>query len=59
MERLIMSNVQKEMPALVLNLVVTLCSESTGLVHGIALRYALASVSAPLQHQPAPSNRVS
>jgi hypothetical protein len=33
------------MLALVLNLIVTLCTESTGLVHGISLRYALASES--------------
>ncbi|OAX43106.1 hypothetical protein K503DRAFT_766201 [Rhizopogon vinicolor AM-OR11-026] len=39
------SNLQHEILALVLNLIVTLCTESTGLVHGISLRSALASES--------------
>ena len=34
-----------EVLGLVMNLIVTLCTESTGLVHGISLRYALASES--------------
>ncbi|KAG2149350.1 hypothetical protein DEU56DRAFT_61160 [Suillus clintonianus] len=37
------TNLQKEMLVLVLNLIVTLCTESTGFVHNIALRSALAS----------------
>jgi len=36
---------QKDTLALVLNLIVTLCTESTGFVHGISLRSALASES--------------
>ncbi|KAG1858951.1 hypothetical protein DFJ58DRAFT_726415 [Suillus subalutaceus] len=36
---------QREILALVLNLIVTLCTESIGLVHGISLRSALASES--------------
>ncbi|KAG1863724.1 hypothetical protein F4604DRAFT_1039258 [Suillus subluteus] len=36
---------QSEILALVLNLIVTLCTESIGLVHGISLRSALASES--------------
>ncbi|OAX31802.1 hypothetical protein K503DRAFT_48760 [Rhizopogon vinicolor AM-OR11-026] len=39
------SNLQHEILALVLNLIVTLCTESTGLVHGISLRSTLASES--------------
>ncbi|OJA18937.1 hypothetical protein AZE42_12744 [Rhizopogon vesiculosus] len=39
------NNLQHEILALVLNLIVTLCTESTGLVHGISLRSALASES--------------
>ncbi|KAG1872329.1 hypothetical protein DFJ58DRAFT_722265 [Suillus subalutaceus] len=39
------SNLQKEMITLGLNLIVTLCTESTGFVHGISLRSALASES--------------
>ncbi|KAG1748676.1 hypothetical protein EDB19DRAFT_218858 [Suillus lakei] len=39
------SNLQKEMLVLMLNLIVTLCTESTGFVHGISLRFALASES--------------
>jgi len=39
------SNLQQEMLALALNSVVTLCTESTGLMHGISLRFALASES--------------
>ncbi|KAG1749040.1 uncharacterized protein EDB91DRAFT_1112168 [Suillus paluster] len=37
------NNLQKEMLVLILNLIVTLCTESTGFVHSIALRSALAS----------------
>lgn len=39
------SKLQKDMIALVLNFIVTLCTESTGFVHGISLRSALASES--------------
>ncbi|KAG0696716.1 hypothetical protein DFH29DRAFT_1024640 [Suillus ampliporus] len=36
---------QREIPALILNLIVTVCTECTGFVHGISLRSALASES--------------
>jgi hypothetical protein len=39
------SNLPGEMLSLILNLIVTLCTESTGLVHSISLRSALASES--------------
>jgi hypothetical protein len=39
------SLLQKEMLALVLSLIVTLCTESTGFVHGVSLHSALASES--------------
>ncbi|OJA09475.1 hypothetical protein AZE42_10830 [Rhizopogon vesiculosus] len=39
------SKLRQEILALGLNLIVTLCTESTGLVHGISLRSALASES--------------
>ncbi|KAG0692687.1 hypothetical protein DFH29DRAFT_1044557, partial [Suillus ampliporus] len=39
------SNLSKEILALMLNLMITLCTESIGFVHGISLRYALASES--------------
>ena len=39
------SSSHKEMLALVLNLIVTVCTESTGFAHGISLRSALASES--------------
>jgi len=39
------SSLHREMLALVLNFVVTVCTESAGLVHGISLRSALASES--------------
>ncbi|OAX40120.1 hypothetical protein K503DRAFT_855552 [Rhizopogon vinicolor AM-OR11-026] len=39
------SNLRTEMLALALNLIVTLCTESIGLVHSISLRSALASKS--------------
>ncbi|KAG2070430.1 hypothetical protein BDR04DRAFT_1155650 [Suillus decipiens] len=45
MSLLLSSGLQKEMVALVLNLIVTICTESTGFVHGISLRSALASES--------------
>ncbi|KAG0698872.1 hypothetical protein DFH29DRAFT_1017075 [Suillus ampliporus] len=41
----ISSNLSKEMLALMLNLMITLCTESIGFVHGISLRYGLASES--------------
>ncbi|KAG0698873.1 hypothetical protein DFH29DRAFT_80482 [Suillus ampliporus] len=39
------SSLSKEMVALMLNLMITLCTESIGFVHGISLRYGLASES--------------
>jgi hypothetical protein len=39
------SNLPGEMLSLLLNLIITLCTESTGLVHSISLRSALASES--------------
>ncbi|KAG1739861.1 uncharacterized protein EDB91DRAFT_1053706 [Suillus paluster] len=39
------SNLQKEMLVLMINLIVTLCTESIGFMHGISLRSALASES--------------
>ncbi|KAG2747004.1 hypothetical protein P692DRAFT_20835264, partial [Suillus brevipes Sb2] len=39
------SKLQRDMIVLVLTLIVTLCTESTGFVHGISLRSALASES--------------
>lgn len=45
MSLLLSSGLQKEMVALMLNLIVTICTQSTGFVHGISLRSALASES--------------
>ncbi|KAG0698869.1 hypothetical protein DFH29DRAFT_80560 [Suillus ampliporus] len=41
----ISNHLPKEMLALMLNLMITLCTESIGFVHGISLRYGLASES--------------